>query len=357
MLYYCYDVGSDIHLDGIATILGQKPETSSIKVERLAHKYVEYAKAPLLVRLGAVSIALGASKSVEAEAEAKLYDFGVIAIRFWMPFSGTFEELRKLAQAVVEREAVANAAKAKLEAIKAEIKHCIMNPQYDHDWEDYAVFSVQKLSKPVDSDVLMKLHGKDIARVLRSEAGELSTHELENAVKNPLSYFRNDLVLVDWSAAFIYDPRAKYDVPDVLEFAAIQLLELRAYDAILDETLDEAYETIEQRQKHFWWRLSPYGVVLRKLLRVKLDVTEVVDKVDNSLKLIGDLFLARVYAAAEKRFGMEQWERSVKEKLETIGGTYEMLSSQMEARRMVVLELIIVVLFVIDLVLLALLEI
>jgi hypothetical protein len=41
--------------------------------------------------------------------------------------------------------------------------------------------------------------------------------------------------------------------------------------------------------------LRPFATIIDYLSEVKLDVSEVIEKVTNSLKLIGDPYLARVY--------------------------------------------------------------
>ena len=52
-----------------------------------------------------------------------------------------------------------------------------------------------------------------------------------------------DLVVIGWTAALVYDtPEGALPVMQLLEFANSQLLELRTYDALLDRELDAIYK-------------------------------------------------------------------------------------------------------------------
>jgi uncharacterized Rmd1/YagE family protein len=75
------------------------------------------------------------------------------------------------------------------------------------------------------------------------------------------------------------------------------------------------------------------------------------EQVSNALKLIGDQFLARVYAMAGRRFHLADWDRAVTRKLQTIEGIYSKLTDQASERRMEVLEWIIIILIAVSIVL------
>jgi len=66
--------------------------------------------------------------------------------------------------------------------------------------------------------------------------------------------------------------------------------------------------------------------------------------VNNTLKLLGDQYLARVYRLANKRFHLDEWDTSIIRKLQTLESIYEKISNQATNRRMEVLEWAIVIL-------------
>jgi hypothetical protein len=132
------------------------------------------------------------------------------------------------------------------------------------------------------------------------------------------------------------------------------LLELRTYDALLDRVLDRAYDDLEKKPSLLTLRPFSSSPIIDYLSEMKLDVSEVIEKVTNSLKLIGDPYLARVYTVAATRFGLAAWQASVHQKLATVESLYELLYERTQARQLLVLELLIVVLFVLDILLLLL---
>ncbi len=72
--------------------------------------------------------------------------------------------------------------------------------------------------------------------------------------------------------------------------------------------------------------------------------------VNNAIKLVGDQFLARVYRLASAKFHLPQWDASILRKLSTAQDIYEMIHDTRSARRMEVLELIIVILIAVEIV-------
>ena len=345
-LYYCFDIADEIALDKIEKIFGEAPTESRLVCERLTPAYVQYRKAPLLVFLEQSELRTQ-SRSLKAECRAKIYDFGVVTIIFKFPVEGTLTTLSGLSAEVVANEQIHKLAEYQMERLRREITPAIQHPQANAGaWEDYAIFVVQEFDRPMRGAEILEMHADEIAKTLLAEVDQLSEAELSDAVKNPLSYYENELAFIDWNAAFLYDPRMSYDVPDVLEYAVTMLLELRTYDTILDATLEKAYQDLEGRPSSF--NLSPYASTIGYLSQVKLDVSEVIEKASNSLKLVGDIHLAKVYNAAAARFSLDRWEKNVREKLQTIESIYEVLYERTTTRRLLVLEILIVILFVID---------
>ncbi len=352
VLYYCFDLGNEILLDKIEKILGKKPVELQLTCRRLTPDYLQYRVPPLQIKLGVKNIKLK-DEQIKVEVDSKIYDFGVVSIRFWIPLQGGISDLRKTSIKFVENKELENEARKEMEKIKGELKEAIMQPLHKEFLETYAVFQIVEFDKETTMKKLLKDHSMDIASALIGEEKTVSDQELRDAIKNPLSYYPNDLVIIDWNASFLYDPGFGYDVLDVLEHAVIQLLELRTYDEYLDKTLDETYDDMDSFKG--WYNLiAPYEKKLESLSEVRLDVVEVIEKVENSLKLIGDLYLAKVYAGASQRFYLDKWKESVNSKLDTLMTTYTMLTTKVEFRRNFILEVTIVALFVLDIALLLL---
>ena len=127
----------------------------------------------------------------------------------------------------------------------------------------------------------------------------------------------------------------------------IQSLELRVYDNYLDVIIQKAYGDLGKEKTLFMLR---YRNKLNNLLYIKLEITEVVDKVENSLKLVGEPFLLRYIPWQLKKFYIDTWKSSVRSKLNALENIYESLSTQVQNDIMLILEVSIVLLFIIDLI-------
>lgn len=347
MLYYCFDVGYEIQLAGLEKIRGKTARQSFLLYKRLTPPYIQYKVPPLLIRLGKKRVVIE-GKEFSISVDAKVYDFGVITIRFTLPISGSIDQLNELSTFLTESVVLRKKAISEFLKIRADIIQSIAKPREDaeKDLEDYAIFMIQTFNQPVTATDLLNNYKVELTGILREEKG-LSESEINDALKNPLSYRDNDLVLIDWNGAFIFDPEASYDVPDVIEFALIQLLELRLYDQMLDEIIDDAYDTLVPIR----YRIFPFSKTLQDLSRMKLDISEIIDRLMYHLKLIGDLYLAKVYETASNRFYLERWKSAIRQKLTTIESIYNELWTRIQTNRMIVLEAAIVILFIIDIIL------
>jgi uncharacterized Rmd1/YagE family protein len=75
------------------------------------------------------------------------------------------------------------------------------------------------------------------------------------------------------------------------------------------------------------------------------------ERVENALKLVGDLYLARLHSAAAGRFYLHEWDRIISRKLEIISDFYQVLNDRVHTMQSQALEVIIVILILVELVL------
>ncbi|MDP2381556.1 MAG: hypothetical protein Q8N00_01995 [Nitrospirota bacterium] len=84
------------------------------------------------------------------------------------------------------------------------------------------------------------------------------------------------------------------------------------------------------------------------IAQLQVDGALLFERVTNTLKLLGDQYLARVYRLAPQRFHLEAWDASILRKLEALESIYGKMSDRATTRRMEVLEWIIIVLITIS---------
>lgn len=347
-IYFAFDISSEIQLERLEKVFGKKPVESQIQYTKLTPKYIKYAMPPYLITIGQKEIELAENNKRTFKITAKLYDFGVVSLRFSTPFSGSFDELADLSSHLVDNEILEKEAIKQIERIRKELSEVLVKPVEKPEYEDYIIFVAKEFDRKVNVTEITSEHGGKIAAVLRSETSDLSDEQVKDTLKSSVSYFKDDVVFVDWNAAFIYDPRDSLDTLEVLEYANIELLELTTYDAILDKEIDIAYDKISPSRLTWWIALDPFSTTLNRLEEVKLDVTQVIERVENALKLVGDPYLAKVYNAASESFKLGKWKESLSRKLDIIEGFYNTVVNRIQNVRMLILEALIVLLFVVD---------
>jgi hypothetical protein len=216
--------------------------------------------------------------------------------------------------------------------------------------EDYLVVDIDRFDEPVDAERLLHDYSETLANVLLGETSSLSQSEIEESLRTRFSYYGDDLTIVQWDTAFIYDRRESSDaIQDILEFANSQLLELRTYDALLDRELDAIYAAQPGgRSRSFIGRReADLAANVRYLI---VDVLELIDRSSNALKVVGDAYYARIYRAAAARLGLVDWQRQIDSKLASVRDIYGFFIDQARSRRDEFLELVVILLIAIEIV-------
>jgi hypothetical protein len=117
-------------------------------------------------------------------------------------------------------------------------------------------------------------------------------------------------------------------------------------DAALDRQLARAYGLMERLPRFLIARPS---AGLRQVREMGVDLARLADEVMHITKFLGDWYLARVYLSARERFHLDEWRASVAQRLRQLNDLYSVIRAEVNERRMLWLEAIIVIFFAIDL--------
>jgi hypothetical protein len=185
--------------------------------------------------------------------------------------------------------------------------------------------------------------------MVRGEVTGLSAAERAEILESRMSYYDTDLLVVAWTAALIYDtPDGAVPTVQLLEYANTQLLEFRHYDAVLTRLLRDVYGSLDKGTGTLArWRL---GREAARLKTIQLDVRELTERVDNSIKFLSDMFAARLYRMAARKIGVPDYRTLVEQKLQSAGDLYGFMMDRFYQGRAFVLEFMIVIILVIELV-------
>ncbi len=196
---------------------------------------------------------------------------------------------------------------------------------------------------------LVASHGPRIAQIVRGEEAQLSEGERNEILQSRISYYPNDLAVIGWNAAFLYDSVTGAETAiQLLEYANSQLLEFRHYDQLLTLELDGVYSFLDQGTGMLArWRLARAAT---KLHTVLLDVSELTEHADNAIKFLSDMFSARLYKLAASKVGVPDYKNLVTQKIRTAEELYRFMVDQFNQSRAFVLELMVVIILIIELI-------
>jgi hypothetical protein len=310
--------------------------------------YLQYTQVPHVLALGEAQVC----GPWTAEMEATIFGFGAVSIAYRWSLPLEAGQSLKLADLPNISEQLYNCdleghAREQVQGLIQRIHPAIIRPELSALVEDYYIFILEQFDQPLLADELLAAHHDTLAQVLQFDTRHLSAGQRQEALSHPISYYDNDLVLIDWNASLIYD--ADYaDTLNVLELLNVELLEARYMDAQLDKRIKN-YEGISSKQPAWFMPLSiPYRHAINELAELRLESAVLAERVDNALKLIGDLYLARVYSAASEQFHMPTWDASISRKLDIIGNLYQLLTDRVNSSQAQMLELVIIILIVIE---------
>lgn len=339
---FAYDAARAVDLDTADRRVQETTQRPSIRHKRRTPSYFEYQPPPLRVSRDAKPFTI-CSYATGPSLDLMVYDFGAVAVIYAVPIEGPFDNLLALSEELYDNESLLADSRLQVNQFLQLIGDAATQPHLSPVVEDYVIFHIESFAEAVEPNRFCAEHGRQIAQILRAESQALSDQEVDDALAARNSYSVQDITIIDWNAALVLD-RDGDDVRAVLEFANVELLEMRYLDQKLDRALDETYEQLSRRAAGLRGMLGYSGADLRRVAELQVDNAALFEGVNNTLKLLGDQYLARVYRLVNRRFHIDDWDASILRKLQTLESIYEKISDQASNRRMEILEWVIIIL-------------
>jgi len=354
IVYRLFDIADEIRLDKALDRMSQSAPRRA-RPEKGEGQALLIPNPPVTVMLGAEVLDVQGTPHT-VEVSARLFDFGVVSLRLRVDTRGTlgWGAFTAFAQAIEAHPAVTAMVEQHRDRLTEQLRPALVKPRLAAVHEDYTVYRVSRLSHP-DGTVASPslLQDVDVVPLLLNETRPLSAEARRELLPHRFAYHTDDLAILTWDNALVVEPDASdTDLQYILEFANAQLLELRAFDAELDAEIPELFDRIAEARRGS--RLFPgrrYGDLLGALQQQVADSTELVERVENALKVTDDVYLARVYQTALELFRGRTWRTGIDRKIGILRDTYAMLNGASQAARSETLELAIVLLIVLEIVL------
>jgi hypothetical protein len=346
-----FDVAYAIDLARAESLLAARARTARrSRLSTTPPKAMAFGVPPVALELEPVCLLLDGVR-VAAAATVRVYDFGALTIALRIPVVDTAwpSFVRQLNAADRSVDTAADTWDRLLRQVRELLGAAFVRPEETKVQEDYLIGVVQAFDRPLTAAALQDT--VDLVPLLSGEQRALSDGARQDLLRQRFSYYTDDLVVLTWDRAFIYEPHGDSDVMDVLEVANAQLLEMRYYDELLDDELPRMYDLVAKARRGRTLLASRrFADLARRLHTLVAEVTELTERVDNALQVTEDVYLARIYAAALELFRVPAVNAAVERKLAIIRDTYSALYDESSARRTELMEFLIIVLILAEII-------
>lgn len=342
LIYRLFDIAEEITIPQVEAILQDNRGPDRFKVPKYIDRAIHLKNPPVTFGLGEEVITVN-SRTMKADVVIKVRDFGVISIIYQIniPAGMSWKELTELAQNLEEGSEIDKLAQQQCQEITRTILPALKKPNHWQGFEDYIVYFLEEF----ENNLTVETFRKEVdftALMLAENQVRLSQEMKQSSAEAIYQYAENDLTIIDWNSAIVIEPSGSRDIPDILEFALTHLMEMRYYDDLLDIKLGSLYDDIQVKRHTIW--VSKYDSLYKEASSRYIEFIEFLERVENSLKVVGDFYLAKVYRSATTEFRVKDWQESVTRKMNILAQVSNLLQGEMNVRRSHLLEIIIVLL-------------
>ncbi|MGE5893022.1 MAG: hypothetical protein ACM34I_03095 [bacterium] len=347
LTYRFYDVAYEIELHKVEEKL--QKETKRIRIERKPFsKAFEFANPPVSFTLGQIDKEIDGIK-IPFTVHCKAFDYGVLSIILEVALADvSFPDLKNLALSLDGSDEIDAECRTQMRQVLTLIGDSFVGFNVSHFEEDYTIFYIESLAPGLSVDSFLDTH--DIAGLMLYEEPPLSGRTKSELMASRFSYYENDAVILNFDNALVIEPSGSLEIADILEFANAQLLELRYYDHIIDRELDYI-NSVSLRMGFSVWNIKKYETLAAKFMKTITELTDITEKIDNSLKVTEDVYFAKVYSSALKLFRVREWESGIRRKLDLAFRGYDMLYKEIATKRTELIEIIIALLIILEILL------
>jgi hypothetical protein len=337
--YRIYDIGKKIDLNRLERTLSATHAASRASFLRVKQKSIMMEAPPILLRLAPTTIKKGGHEFTLTTL-ARIYEIGAISLCLVLEEAiATPMSIEETALFFAGQDGLEEAFVSQLTGIREHLKPQLGEIPVDPGFfEDYTIYLTDQVDAVPDPAVL-----------LIGERANFSTQTREEVLKYKLSYSTDDLAVITWDSALLCDREKTLDLVDLIEFANVQVLELRYYDRELSRLMERMYEDIGSADTlPRFSRIRRYHRIMVHLMESTSEISEIAEKVNNLIKITEDVYYARVYATTLKVLRSSLWSESVDRKIEVVRQNYAMLSDEVNIQHSNFLEWVIIVLIALE---------
>lgn len=355
-LCYVFEIGEAVRLNKASSLIEGDTRRQLSSKKRSHERYFGYDPAPI-ISYEVTEPFQFEDFLTDRSLELTVFDIGVILSRYRinLPEGLPLEELVRLSILLGEDEKLLLDSRARVEVMLERISSAVVRPCIEEISQGYLLYNIDSFEEASGENIpyVIDTHGEVIARILRQESSELSDDVVGDALKYRLSYTPKDITIIDWDSAIRFGEESR-DVFGVIEFSLVQLLEMLYLDEKIDDHNDSAYEVFSESQSSGFFRklftrvkralTGQFKTTEAELAQIAVDSTNLAINVSTAINLIGDPTLVKIYGLASDRFRLQDMEQAIDRKIRVLEGIYQKYTDRANARRGLILELVIIVL-------------
>jgi len=211
------------------------------------------------------------------------------------------------------------------------------NKEFDEEYSVYCISGYQG-----DPEVYLSLYGDRIVAFLKNENEQLDEEEVSATLSSYLKYGKDDITIVDWDGAFIFDAAGDFmSNIELFEIANLQLLRSRILADDLDRRLEKTLNLLRTPKTLPLIRSRDIRKVLKEIIEIRTQSILESETIEHNIKLIGDWYSARLYSLIARKFHLDEWAKDIKEKLDMLEDVYTMATENFSISYRATIEFVI----------------
>ena len=350
-VYRIFDIAEEVNISRVEELLENPLGQKTFKVPKYIDRGIVMKSRPVAFRMNDVRLDLSCG-TYTADVIVKIRDYGVLSFVYEIviPPGTNWTELLALASDLEEGSEIDLVAVKQAKDVAERINHCLKQPNTWTAFEDYIIYFIEEFEGDTSAQNIVER--ADVASLILAEDDCVISEKTRESILLPANIFQysaRDLAIVEWNAALVVEPSGEHEIPDILEFAVTHLLEMRYYDDLLDERLAVLYDSIEKIRGTT--RLSgKFDQLYQEASSRYIEFSEFTERVENSLKVVGDFYLATVYRAATRKFRLADWQQNVTRKMNLLAQVSSLLQGEVNIRRSHWMEITIICLILFEII-------
>ncbi len=345
LLLKLYDVADEINLEAIPPDIFAGKLPVKQRLVRVDANSIELVRPPVAVDLGPRAWETASGRLV-LDIAAHFFDIGVMGVAARIPVRDvTLEEFSRLALALQQDPEVDRQLAWEVHHILEGVAPALEGPHSTLEFdEEFAFYIIQRADAPLSMKHL-ESHPL-LVSMLQGASRPVSPQQMELALKNSFSFHEDeDLVVLNYNNALVVDREDCGDVLLLVEYAVVQVLEMRYYNDLLTKRLQELHDDADRKLSLMEALFSRrWSALSRRGMKLLLETRLMTDHLTSAVQVTEDVYYAQIYSRALRIFDTQQWLAKVDEKLRSMKEACDLMEHEIEFRRATILEWIVIAL-------------